>query len=117
MYFQTKSKFCDHFYSLPNIMEEIAKEDEQKEKKRIRRTVVKEERLKSGPPRLGRYKYISQPTNQFPVTIDGENGYAILDALQIMLVMCSGTMVDYGYIDTNIYQTIILVTCVDFLVL
>ncbi|CAM0150029.1 unnamed protein product, partial [Urochloa decumbens] len=35
--------------SLPNIINEIAKEDEEKEKRRIRRTVVKEERLKSGP--------------------------------------------------------------------
>jgi nucleolar protein 53 len=40
-------------------MDEIAKEDKEKEKRRIRRTVVKEERRKSGPPRLGRHKYIS----------------------------------------------------------
>ncbi|CAL4902990.1 unnamed protein product [Urochloa decumbens] len=47
--------------SLPNIINEIAKEDEEKEKRRIRRTVVKEERLKSGPPRLGRHKFEPAP--------------------------------------------------------
>ncbi|CAN6326661.1 unnamed protein product [Urochloa humidicola] len=47
--------------SLPNIIDEIAKEDEEKEKRRIRRTVVKEERLKSGPPRLGRHKFEPAP--------------------------------------------------------
>jgi nucleolar protein 53 len=48
------------FGSLPNIIDEIAKEDEEKEKKRIRRNVTKEERLQSGPPRLGKHKYISK---------------------------------------------------------
>jgi hypothetical protein len=52
-----------YFFSLPNIIDEIAKEDEEKEKRRIRRTVIKEERLKSGPPRLGRYKYSSKLTD------------------------------------------------------
>ncbi|KAF8725847.1 hypothetical protein HU200_020408 [Digitaria exilis] len=47
--------------SLPNIIDEIAKEDEEKEKRRMRRTVVKEERLKSGPPRLGRHKFEPAP--------------------------------------------------------
>ncbi|CAN6331383.1 unnamed protein product [Urochloa humidicola] len=47
--------------SLPNIIDEIAKEGEEKEKRRIRRTVVKEERLKSGPPRLGRHKFEPAP--------------------------------------------------------
>lgn len=47
--------------SLPNIMDEIAKEDKEKEKRRIRRTVVKEERRKSGPPRLGRHKFEPAP--------------------------------------------------------
>jgi len=47
--------------SLPNIIDEIAKEDEEKEKRRLRRTVVKEERLKSGPPRLGRHKFEPAP--------------------------------------------------------
>ncbi|RCV15472.1 hypothetical protein SEVIR_3G059600v4 [Setaria viridis] len=47
--------------SLPNIIDEIAKEDEEKQKRRIRRTVIKEERLKSGPPRLGRHKFEPAP--------------------------------------------------------
>ncbi|XP_062230728.1 ribosome biogenesis protein NOP53 [Phragmites australis] len=47
--------------SLPNIIDEIAKEDDEKLKKRIRRTVTKEERLKSGPPRLGRHKFEPAP--------------------------------------------------------
>ncbi|KAG0516914.1 hypothetical protein BDA96_09G043200 [Sorghum bicolor] len=47
--------------SLPNIMNEIAKEDKEKEKRRIRRTVVKEERRKLGPPRLGRHKFEPAP--------------------------------------------------------
>jgi nucleolar protein 53 len=48
------------FCSLPNIIEEIAKEDVEKEKRRIRQNVTKEERLQSGPPRLGKHKYISK---------------------------------------------------------
>ena len=58
-----KPEFCHYFCSLPNIVDEIAKEDKEKEKRRIRQTVVKEERRKSGPPRLGRHKYISMLTN------------------------------------------------------
>ncbi|KAF0927969.1 hypothetical protein E2562_037063 [Oryza meyeriana var. granulata] len=42
--------------SLPDIINEIAKEDEEKEKRHIRRSVAKQERLKSAPPRLGRHK-------------------------------------------------------------
>ncbi|KAL5202499.1 hypothetical protein ABZP36_013451 [Zizania latifolia] len=47
--------------SLPDILNEIAKEDEEKEKRHIRRTVTKQERLKSGPPRLGRHKFEPAP--------------------------------------------------------
>jgi hypothetical protein len=46
------------FCSLPNIIAEIAKEDEEKEKMHTRRTLAKEERLKSAPRRLGRHKYV-----------------------------------------------------------
>ncbi|KQK07592.1 ribosome biogenesis protein NOP53 [Brachypodium distachyon] len=46
---------------LPNIMAEIAKEDEEKEKVRIRRNMAKEERLKSAPRRLGRHKFEPAP--------------------------------------------------------
>jgi nucleolar protein 53 len=52
--------YCNFLCSLPNIIDEIAKEDKEKEKRRIRRNVTKEERLKSGPPRLGKHKYISK---------------------------------------------------------
>ena len=44
-------------YSLPNIIQEIAKEDEEKQKRHLRRIVAKQERLKSRPPRLGKHKY------------------------------------------------------------
>ncbi|XP_006654035.1 ribosome biogenesis protein NOP53 [Oryza brachyantha] len=47
--------------SLPDIINEIAKEDEEKEKRHIRRTVAKQERLKSAPPRLGRHKFEPAP--------------------------------------------------------
>lgn len=43
--------------SLPDIIKEIAKEDEEKHKRHIRRIVAKEERLKARPPRLGKHKY------------------------------------------------------------
>uniref|UniRef100_A0A2P2L0C0 Ribosome biogenesis protein NOP53 n=1 Tax=Rhizophora mucronata TaxID=61149 RepID=A0A2P2L0C0_RHIMU len=42
---------------LPNIIQEIAKEDEEKSRKQIRRVVVKNEKLKARPPRLGKHKY------------------------------------------------------------
>lgn len=47
--------------SLPNILAEIAKEDEEKEKMHTRRTVAKQERLKSAPRRLGRHKFEPAP--------------------------------------------------------
>ncbi|XP_044964047.1 ribosome biogenesis protein NOP53 [Hordeum vulgare subsp. vulgare] len=47
--------------SLPNILEEIAKEDKEKELKHTRRTVAKQERLKSAPHRLGRHKFEPAP--------------------------------------------------------
>ncbi|KAK3137523.1 hypothetical protein QOZ80_5BG0453430 [Eleusine coracana subsp. coracana] len=56
-----KESLSKEIDSLPNIIDEIAKEDEEKEKKRIRRTVTKEERLKSAPPRLGRHKFVPAP--------------------------------------------------------
>jgi len=42
--------------SLPDIMNEIAKEDEEKQRRHQRRVVAKQEKLKSGPPRLGKHK-------------------------------------------------------------
>ncbi|XP_020114401.1 uncharacterized protein At2g40430 [Ananas comosus] len=47
--------------SLPDIMKEIAKEDEEKERRHMRRVVAKEERRKSVPPRLGKHKFEPAP--------------------------------------------------------
>lgn len=44
-------------YSLPDIIQEIAKDDEEKQRRHLRRIVAKQERLQSRPPRLGRHKY------------------------------------------------------------
>ncbi|EPS72917.1 hypothetical protein M569_01838 [Genlisea aurea] len=43
---------------LPTILETIAKEDEEKHKRQLRRTVARSEKLKSRPPRLGKHKYV-----------------------------------------------------------
>lgn len=48
--------------SLPDIIQEIAKEDEEKQKRHIRRLVAKQERLKARPPRLGKHKFEPAPT-------------------------------------------------------
>ncbi|KAL7214693.1 hypothetical protein ACSBR1_026972 [Camellia fascicularis] len=47
--------------SLPDIIQEIAKEDEEKQKRHLRRAVAKQERLKSRPPRLGKHKFEPAP--------------------------------------------------------
>uniref|UniRef100_A0A2N9GE47 Ribosome biogenesis protein NOP53 n=1 Tax=Fagus sylvatica TaxID=28930 RepID=A0A2N9GE47_FAGSY len=47
--------------SIPDIIQEIAKEDEEKQKRHLRRVVAKQERLKSCPPRLGKYKFEPAP--------------------------------------------------------
>ncbi|XWS74742.1 hypothetical protein CRYUN_Cryun01aG0023800 [Craigia yunnanensis] len=47
--------------SLPDILQEIAKEDEEKQKKHLRRVIAKQERLKACPPRLGKYKFQPAP--------------------------------------------------------
>ncbi|PON83231.1 Ribosome biogenesis protein Nop53/GLTSCR [Trema orientale] len=47
--------------SLPDILQEIAKEDEEKHKRHIRRVVAKQEKLKSCPPRLGKHKFQPAP--------------------------------------------------------
>uniref|UniRef100_A0A0D6QX46 Ribosome biogenesis protein NOP53 n=1 Tax=Araucaria cunninghamii TaxID=56994 RepID=A0A0D6QX46_ARACU len=46
---------------LPEIIKDIEKEDQEKEKKRIRRAVAKQERIASGPPRLGGKKFQPEP--------------------------------------------------------
>ncbi|KAF5179013.1 Ribosome biogenesis protein nop53 [Thalictrum thalictroides] len=55
-------KLSKEIDSLPDIMEEIAKDDEEKQKKHLRRAVAKEERRKLGPPRLGRNKFEPAPS-------------------------------------------------------
>ncbi|GAB4827669.1 hypothetical protein Ancab_034554 [Ancistrocladus abbreviatus] len=47
--------------SISDIIQEIAKEDEEKEKRHLRRVVAKQERLKSCPPRLGKRKFEPAP--------------------------------------------------------
>ncbi|KAL5568878.1 hypothetical protein UlMin_025453 [Ulmus minor] len=47
--------------SLPDILEEIAKEDEEKNKRHLRRVIAKQERLKTCPPRLGKHKFQPAP--------------------------------------------------------
>ncbi|KAL3834780.1 hypothetical protein ACJIZ3_009516 [Penstemon smallii] len=47
--------------SLPNIIQEIAKEDEEKHNRRLRRVVAKHDRLKTRPPRFGKYKFDPAP--------------------------------------------------------
>ncbi|GAV62466.1 Nop53 domain-containing protein [Cephalotus follicularis] len=46
---------------LSDILEEIAKEEEEKHKKHIRRVVAKQDRLKARPPRLGKHKFQPAP--------------------------------------------------------
>ncbi|CAL5343711.1 unnamed protein product [Camellia sinensis] len=47
--------------SLPDIIQEIAKEDEERQKRHLRRAVAKQERLKSRPPHLGKHKFEPAP--------------------------------------------------------
>ncbi|KAK2982442.1 hypothetical protein RJ640_026285, partial [Escallonia rubra] len=47
--------------SLPDIIQEIEKDDEEKHKRHLRRVVAKEERQKSRPPRFGRHKFEPAP--------------------------------------------------------
>ncbi|KAA8534003.1 hypothetical protein F0562_031520 [Nyssa sinensis] len=46
---------------LPDIVQEIAKEDEEKSRRHLRRIVAKQERLKARPPRLGKHKFEPAP--------------------------------------------------------
>ncbi|KAI3720976.1 hypothetical protein L2E82_31975 [Cichorium intybus] len=54
-------EFSKELDSLPDIINEIAKEDEEKSKRHERRVIAKQERLKSCPPRLGRHKFEPAP--------------------------------------------------------
>lgn len=53
--------FSKELDSIPVIIDEIAKEDEEKSNRHLRRVVAKQERLKSCPPRLGRLKFEPAP--------------------------------------------------------
>ncbi|XP_058182988.1 ribosome biogenesis protein NOP53 isoform X2 [Rhododendron vialii] len=54
-------QFSKEIDSLPDIIQEIAKDDEEKQRRHLRRIVAKQERLKSRPPRLGRHKFEPAP--------------------------------------------------------
>ncbi|KAL4568128.1 hypothetical protein LXL04_023730 [Taraxacum kok-saghyz] len=54
-------EFVKEHNSLPAIINEIAKEDEEKSKRHERRVIAKQERLKSCPPCLGRHKFEPAP--------------------------------------------------------
>ncbi|OMO49998.1 P60-like protein [Corchorus capsularis] len=56
-----KKELSKEIDSIPDILQEIAKEDEEKEKKHLRRVIAKQERLKACPPRLGKYKFKPAP--------------------------------------------------------
>ncbi|ESQ52753.1 hypothetical protein EUTSA_v10016839mg [Eutrema salsugineum] len=56
-----KEKISTEIDSLPNILEEIAREDEEKQNKLLRRTIAKQEVLKIRPPRLGKHKFEAPP--------------------------------------------------------
>lgn len=54
-------KLSKEIDGLPDILQEIAKEDDEKHKRHIRRVVAKKEKLKSCPPRLGKHKFEPAP--------------------------------------------------------
>ncbi|KAL8192865.1 hypothetical protein R6Q57_027313 [Mikania cordata] len=54
-------EFSKDLDNLPDIIDEIAREDEEKSKKHLRCVTAKQERLKSCPPRLGRHKFEPAP--------------------------------------------------------
>ncbi|XP_009385030.2 ribosome biogenesis protein NOP53 isoform X2 [Musa acuminata AAA Group] len=56
-----RKNLSEELDSLPDIMEEIAKEDEEKHRRHMRRAVARQERLKSAPPRLGKHKFEPAP--------------------------------------------------------
>ncbi|KAG8479964.1 hypothetical protein CXB51_024996 [Gossypium anomalum] len=54
-------EFSKDIDNLPDILQEIAKEDEEKQKRNLRKAIAKQERLKACPPRLGKYKFQAAP--------------------------------------------------------
>ncbi|KAF5797388.1 putative ribosome biogenesis protein Nop53/GLTSCR2 [Helianthus annuus] len=53
--------FSKDLDSLPDIIDEIGREDEEKKNRHLRCVTAKQERLKSCPPRLGRHKFEPAP--------------------------------------------------------
>ncbi|XP_039038787.1 ribosome biogenesis protein NOP53-like [Hibiscus syriacus] len=56
-----KQEFTKDIDNLSDILQEIAKEEEEKQKKHLRKAIAKQERLKACPPRLGKYKFQPAP--------------------------------------------------------
>uniref|UniRef100_A0A1J3FVA9 Ribosome biogenesis protein NOP53 n=1 Tax=Noccaea caerulescens TaxID=107243 RepID=A0A1J3FVA9_NOCCA len=56
-----KEKISNEIDSLPNILEEISREDEEKQNKLVRRAIAKQDVLKIRPPRLGKHKFEAPP--------------------------------------------------------
>ncbi|KAJ8769448.1 hypothetical protein K2173_002938 [Erythroxylum novogranatense] len=56
-----KDELSKEIDCLPDILKEIANEDEEKHNRHIRRLISKEERLKTRPPRLGKHKFEPAP--------------------------------------------------------
>lgn len=56
-----REKVKEDFECLPDMIQDIEKEDEERERRRLRRAISKQERLLKGPPRLGRAKFVPEP--------------------------------------------------------
>ncbi|KFK29815.1 hypothetical protein AALP_AA7G182500 [Arabis alpina] len=56
-----KKRLSHEITSLPKILKEIRREDKEKDNKRQRRTIAKQDVLKIRPPRLGKHKYEAPP--------------------------------------------------------
>ncbi|XP_010554698.1 PREDICTED: uncharacterized protein At2g40430 isoform X2 [Tarenaya hassleriana] len=56
-----KTEISKEIDSLPSILQEIANEDEEKQKRHLRRVIAKQEILKTRPPRLGKHKFEPAP--------------------------------------------------------
>ncbi|XP_019058225.1 PREDICTED: uncharacterized protein At2g40430-like [Tarenaya hassleriana] len=56
-----KTEISKEIDSLPSILQEIANEDEEKQKRHLRRVIAKLEILKTRPPRLGKHKFEPAP--------------------------------------------------------
>lgn len=100
---------CGH--SLPDIIQEIAKEDEEKQKRHLRKVVAKQERLKARPPRLGKHKYV--------VYIHLNKLYLIHGASVYAVIVLGGNRSDWrkfvafciSFLHCPMLNTVILIVC------